>query len=162
MRLIDRYVLPPGCCLRCRGSQRPDEPAVVDMGIDITDGPYSDGHAYLCRSCSVEIAMLWGFAPPELVARYTEERDAAICQVHEVAEENSGLHRLLAAVEAFRPAPEVELAATGKYHCYDCDRPFQNPQGLGRHRQVAHGEQTRAIARGDDALTATEPVEVEA
>lgn len=157
-RLLDRYVLAPGCCQICRASQRPEEEAIVDTLVDITDGPFENGRLYLCRSCSVEIAMLWRFAPPELVDKVTAERDAAILQCREMAEELATLRAVKAAIEAFRPAPAVELEQTKPYWCEPCQREFQNPSAWGRHQQARHGAPHSAIRRGDEALQTEEEV----
>lgn len=159
MRLIDRYILPPGCCQKCRSAQRADEDLVLDTLVSITDGIYDAARLYLCRSCSVEIAQLWRFSPPEVLDKICAERDAAILHVREMEEELAALREIRSAIERFVPAPAVELAATKPYFCVECDREFQNPAAFGRHNQAKHQAPHWAPRRGDEALDGYVPPE---
>lgn len=170
MRLIDRYVLPPGCCLSCRSSQREGETWVLDLDLHITDGPYETARAYLCPQCCLEIATMSGCATPAMRDRFVEERNAAIRQATDLMTENEQLKAALTAVDAWRPVAPVELAATPKYACEICleagvapaDADKQNPQGLGRHMQAKHGTRTRTVHKGADALETPEHQETPA
>lgn len=159
MRKLDRYLMAPGCCFVCRSAQREGEDWILDLDRDITDGVFEEARIYLCPQCCMEIAHEAGCATPAMMDRFVAERDAAIRHATDLIAENEGLRTANVALAAVVPVLPVELAATGRYHCAECARDFQNPSALGRHRQARHGAKMPVVYRGDAAL---EPAEVDA
>lgn len=155
--LVDRFVLPPAHCAICRWGGSSDDRQIIDTRATISerlvDGRLvEEGRLYLCSACVTELATMLRFVPPDLVDRFVAERDTAIERVKALELEVASYDAIRDLVTSMRPSEPVELEATKRNQCPDCDFVGQNRGALARHRESKHGAPHGATRRGDEVL----------
>jgi len=102
MEIVDKPIHEPGVCYLCEGT---NEGGYIDTlnNFDYGPQPYMNGRKYVCRPCVVEMAVMFGLAPPEQVASLKHDAAAAKQALAEAEAKLNAAQVIQDALELFTP-----------------------------------------------------------